>query len=71
MSQNCSSDPTAGCENSAIVAAINACCSNQLSILSSIDTKLTTVNTSIVDCCENISTKNDRIIELLTVIANK
>lgn len=68
---NCSSDPTAGCDNSAIVAAINSCCSSQSSILNTLSTKLTTINTTFENCCDNIDTKNTEIIRLLTIIANK
>lgn len=71
MATNCSSDPTAGCDNSSIVAAINSCCSSQSSILSEVSAKLTTINTTLTNCCEQIDTKNTRIIELLTIIANK
>ena len=68
---NCSSDPTEGCENSAIVAAINSCCSGQSAILSNINTGIATVNTSITNCCNTLSAKHDQIIALLTIIANK
>jgi len=68
---NCSSDPTAGCDNSAIVAAINSCCSSQSTILNSIATKLDTVNTTLANCCEQIDDKNTEIIRLLGIIANK
>lgn len=67
----CNSDPTEGCENSAIVAAINACCSTQSALLTSMNTKLTTINTSINTCCETTNAKFDTMISLLTTIANK
>lgn len=68
---DCSSDPTAGCENSAIVAAVSSCCNSQSTILSSIDTKLSTINTAITNCCTTIGAKQDTMISLLTIIANK
>lgn len=71
MANNCSSDPSAGCDNSAIVAAINSCCSSQSTDLSSLAAKLDTINTTLSNCCEQIDTKNTEIIRLLTIIANK
>ena len=67
----CNSDPTAGCENSAIVAAINSCCSSQSAILTDIKTGIDTINTTISSCCASVSSKQDRMIELLEIIANK
>jgi len=71
MLGNCSSDPTAGCDNSAIVAAINSCCSSQSSILNTIATNLSTANTTLSTCCAQIDAKNTEIIRLLTLIVNK
>lgn len=67
----CSSNPTAGCDNSEIVAAINGCCDDTNTNLEAITAKLTTINQTQVDCCAMIETKFDSVISLLTVIANK
>lgn len=67
----CNSDPTGGCENSSVVAAISSCCATQTPLLTSMDAKLATIKTSIDECCTLTNTKFDRMIELLTTIANK
>jgi hypothetical protein len=71
MANNCGSDPSVGCDNSAIVGAISSSSNAQLVVLNAISTKLTTINTTLTDCCENIDTRNAEIIRLLTLIANK
>lgn len=65
MADYCATDPTAGCDNSQLLNAINACCATtngnltaENAILTSIDTKLGT-----------ISTKMDTVISLLQTIA--
>jgi len=71
MADNCTSDATQGCENSTLIASINACCSETNTNLEGINTKLTTINSTLSDCCTSINTKLDTVISLLTSILNK
>ena len=68
---SCTSDPTSGCDNSEIVGAIENCCSQTNTNLTSIISKLTAINTQQTDCCASITSKLDTVIDLLSIIANK
>lgn len=67
---SCTSDPTQGCENSEIVAAIESCCTETNTNLSSISDKLTTINSTLVANNTAVQEKLTTIVELLTTIAN-
>lgn len=71
MSQPCSSDPTAGCDNSQLIDKISVCCDTTNSNLSSIDTKLSNIYTEQTECCSQIVTKLGNIESLLTQILAK
>lgn len=67
---SCTSDPTQGCDNSEIVAAIESCCVETNANLSAISDKLTTINSTILACNTETQAKLTSIISLLTTIAN-
>ena len=67
---SCTSDPTQGCENSEMVAAIESCCVETNGNLSSISDKLTVINSTILSCHTETMGKLTQIVNLLTTIAN-
>lgn len=68
---SCTSDPTAGCDNSEIVAAIGECCAETNTNLEAGNTAIGELKTSFDAYNTAIETKLDSMITLLTVIANK
>ena len=67
----CSSDPTSGGENSALIAAIGTCCAQQSTLMTTTNTKLEAINTSIDECCVETIGKLTEIVDLLTIISLK
>lgn len=68
MTRNCTSDPTAGCESSTLIAKINDCCDETNENLSDILAKLTEINTNLTNCCTTINNNLATISNLLTTI---
>ena len=64
----CSSDPTSGCDNSEIVAAIDAQTTTLAALITAGNTTLTDIKTANADCCESINAKLQQEIDLLTNI---
>ena len=62
----CTTDPTQGCDNSELVAAIDACCAETNTNLESIDAKLALQ----LLCCASTNTKLDEVIRLLGIIVD-
>ena len=71
MSDSCTSDATAGCENNLIVSEIAKCCSEQGTKLDTIGGKIDNVVTAITNCCATMESQNNQIIALLQAINNK
>jgi len=71
MAQPCSSNPTSGCDNSALLAKINTCCSEQHTDSVAILAKLELIRAGNVTCCNSITTKLDTIAGLLQEIVDK
>lgn len=67
---SCTSDPTGTCDNSEIVAAIESCCVETNTNLTSISGKLTTINNTLVSNNTAVQAKLTQIADLLTIIAN-
>ena len=67
---SCTSDPTQGCDNSEIVAAVESCCTETNTNLVNITNKLTTINSTLVANNTALQAKLTTIVELLTTIAN-
>ncbi len=66
---SCTSDPTSGCDNSEIVAAIESCCADTNTNLEAISAKLTTINATLVSNNTAVQLKLTQIVNLLTTIA--
>jgi len=63
----CTTDPTQGCDNSELVAAIDACCAETNTNLELIDAKLALQ----LLCCASTNTKLDQVVNLLSIIAQR
>ena len=72
MANPCSSDPSAGCDNSQLIAAINACCATTNANLTAINANLALIIAANAACCTQLNAKLDTVISLLqTVISNQ
>ena len=67
----CNSDPSEGCDNSQLIVTLNNNSSEQVDKLDAINSKLTDINTAIVNCCNTIGSKLDTMNSHLLVISNK
>lgn len=68
---DCSSDPTAGCDNSQLVTAISNCCDTHSGKLDSIITKLGEIKTVQEECCTQINANLATMNGLLSSINGK
>lgn len=71
MSNPCTSDPTSGCDDSAVIAAVNESNTVIIGELEDQDTKLDEIKASMDACCTLLSRKLDTIINLVNIVNAK
>lgn len=67
----CTSDPTSGCDNSEIVAAIDQQTTTLGGLLTAGNVLLTAIKVANASCCESINEKLQTEIDLLSAINDK
>ena len=67
----CSSDPTAGCDDSEVIVKLTEFKTEIMNELNTQETLINNVNTALTECCTTLTSKLNTIINLVTIINNK
>lgn len=67
----CTSDPTSGCDNSELIAAIESANAETTALIEAGNVILGNILTAYSECCTSLNSKLQKEIDLLTAINNK